>query len=525
MVYSFGKPCNSSSKNASDPNYECNPITGRWNKKKRSIVKPRRSIVKPRRSIVKPRRSVVKPQKGGCNPNLKNANDPNYECNQLTGRWNKKKRSIVKPRRRSIVKPRRRSIVKPRKRSIVKPRRRDCNPNLKNASDPNYECNPLTGRWNKKIRGIVKPYGPLKKDCFPDWHATDPYYVCDHNDGNWVNKYSVRGQILYPITCDLPVEGVDNYDKIELLDRLEKCGYEDMNYNKEQLYNIINWNRIKKCENEYTFMGDPVNEVPHEKIIRINGACYDIDDVFQYLITNKMKNVDPYNTSNKLWTDVNTYNNIIYHYGADYNLIVKLEKIIDDISVELSKIVRTVDADNIIHDMFVAGWVCISDNPFSYSENEPEKFHFSQIVLSNLIDLVNSSEDKDSWLEYQNPSGINLNSIFGTLSSSCIHGVGFKLLGHASFLYYKALDDGNNIRLPEIILGTDPINRITTTFEVTTPNGIVDPITIDSSLKGVYMVDGNADRNFTTITDDKQAIVDSANKIKESLNNNLDYNG
>jgi len=390
MVYSFGKPCNSSSKNASDPNYECNPITGRWNKKKRSIVKPRRSIVRPRRSIVKPRRSVVKPQKGGCNPNLKNATDPNYECNQLTGRWNKKKRSIVKPWRRSIVKPRRRSIVKPRKRSIVKPRRRDCNPNLKNASDPNYECNPLTGRWNKKIRGIVKPYGPLKKDCFPDWHATDPYYVCDHNDGNWVNKYSVRGQILYPITCDLPVEGVDNYDKIELLDRLEKCGYEDMNYNKEQLYNIINWNRIKKCENEYTFMGDPVNEVPHEKIIRINGACYDIDDVFQYLITNKMKNVDPYNTSNKLWTDVNTYNNIIYHYGADYNLIVKLEKIIDDISVELSKIVRTVDADNIIHDMFVAGWVCISDNPFSYSENEPEKFHFSQIVLSNLIDLVNS---------------------------------------------------------------------------------------------------------------------------------------
>ena len=48
MVYRFGKQCNEKSPKATDPNYECNTVTGRWVKKK--VPKRRNSKKSKRRS-------------------------------------------------------------------------------------------------------------------------------------------------------------------------------------------------------------------------------------------------------------------------------------------------------------------------------------------------------------------------------------------------------------------------------------------------------------------------------------------
>lgn len=63
-----------------------------------------------------------------CNPKNKKAQDDNYECNQRTNRWIKK-RHITKTHVEKTS---------------------DCNPKNPKSQDPNYECNPRTNRWIKK---------------------------------------------------------------------------------------------------------------------------------------------------------------------------------------------------------------------------------------------------------------------------------------------------------------------------------------------------------------------------------------
>lgn len=60
------KRCNSKNTKANDPNYECNPSTGRWIKKK-----------------------TVKSSKKKCNPEHPKAALPDHRCNSDTGRWKK----------------------------------------------------------------------------------------------------------------------------------------------------------------------------------------------------------------------------------------------------------------------------------------------------------------------------------------------------------------------------------------------------------------------------------------------------
>jgi hypothetical protein len=106
-------PCNQANPKAKDPNYECNEKTGRWNKKKKAIV-----VVQPL-----PQPQPQPQQKTPCNPSNAKAKDPNYECNEKTKRWVKKKNLVV-----------------------VK----QCDQNNPKAKDQNYECNQKTGHWVKK---------------------------------------------------------------------------------------------------------------------------------------------------------------------------------------------------------------------------------------------------------------------------------------------------------------------------------------------------------------------------------------
>ena len=471
-----------------------------------------------------------------CNPNAKNASNPDYECNTTTGRWNKKKARKRSVRRRAVrrsVVPRKRSVRRSVVRRSVVPRNRSvrrrvgggkvCNPNSVNALDPDYICNPVTGRWNKrKGDQILKRYGPNKIECKRSWQMFDPRYICDPYDGEWVLWDSARGEKINKIGCNLPKEGADNYTINELTERLFSCGYEGVypqSMDKLELYNTIDWNRINMCSNESNLLGDDVKDVPRKKNIRINGVCYDVDNVVQYLNSSRMKNVDPYNSSKQLWKNPNELENIIFHRGLDQdikneNMIVR-QKLED----ELKEVVKSQDAQKIIDYMFIAGWVCVSDNPFSFAD-EPEKFHFAQVVITNLIEMVNESENKEAWLNYSNSGGYNLSSVISNMAASCVHGIGFKLLGHANFLYYEAIKH-KNFKPPDIILKTNPTTKYSETFELTSPNGLVDTITEQTPFKLIEIKGSFANRNNISITNNLKDIVKYVKKIKDSLENQI----
>jgi len=515
-MHYFGKGCNPNAKNASNPDYECNTTTGRWNKKKarkRSVV--RRSV---RRRSVPRKRSVVR----------RSVRRRSVPRKRSVVRRSVRRRSV--PRKQSVVRRsvRRRSV--PRKQSVVRRsvvRRagggKVCNPNAKNATNPDYICNPVTGRWNKrKGDQILKRYGPNKIECRRSWEMFDPRYICDPYDGKWVLWNSPRGEKINKIGCDLPREGVDNYNIDELTERLFSCGYEGIfppGMGRSQLYNTIDWNRINMCSNESNLLGDDVKDVPPKKNIRINGVCYDVDNVVQYLNSSRMKNVDPYNTSKQLWKNQNELENIIFHLGLDQN--IKNENMIvrQKLDDELKEVVKSQDAEKIINYMFIAGWVCVSDNPFSFAD-EPEKFHFAQVVITNLIEMVNESENKEAWLNYSNSGGYNLSSVISNMAASCVHGIGFKLLGHANFLYYEAIKH-NNFKPPDIILKTNPTTKYSETFELTSPNGLVDTITEQTPFKLIEIKGSFANRNNISITNNLKDIVKYVKKIKDSLENQI----
>jgi hypothetical protein len=70
------KTCNQASPKAQDPQYECNPRTGRWIKRR-----PQRS---QRLNLT-------------CNQANPKAQDPQYECNPRTGRWIKRRQQRYPP--------------------------------------------------------------------------------------------------------------------------------------------------------------------------------------------------------------------------------------------------------------------------------------------------------------------------------------------------------------------------------------------------------------------------------------------
>lgn len=72
-----------------------------------------------------------------CPPNSPKAQDPDYICNPQTGRWIKKDGACARKLKIGIF-------------SSPNYRSKPCPFNSPKAQDPNYMCNPTTGRWIKK---------------------------------------------------------------------------------------------------------------------------------------------------------------------------------------------------------------------------------------------------------------------------------------------------------------------------------------------------------------------------------------
>lgn len=123
-------PCNPQNPKANDPNYECNPKTNRWVKKK--VV-----AVRLEKTKIKTNTKTAAIPIGNCNPKNPKANDPNYTCNPKTNRWVKVK-------------------------TAARREKTGCDPRSPHANNPSYGCDQATRQWvpNEELvkRDIIKAH-------------------------------------------------------------------------------------------------------------------------------------------------------------------------------------------------------------------------------------------------------------------------------------------------------------------------------------------------------------------------------
>src|SRR5437016_1970529 len=165
-----------------------------------------------------------------CSKKAQHANNPDYVCNPLTGRWIKKdgdryKELISKGFITAEGKPTEKLLKIPFKAPVtlkkpvvappLSPTKKECSKDSDKAKDPEYICNPLSGLWIKKggrvyndlvKKGIIKgekvipkiTIKPSKKPILlkPCVGTAKPNYVCDPLKGQWIEKCGVAYQNL-----------------------------------------------------------------------------------------------------------------------------------------------------------------------------------------------------------------------------------------------------------------------------------------------------------------------------------------
>lgn len=424
---------------------------------------------------------------------MNKANDPNYILNPNTGRWVLKTGQIGK--------------------KLLKQNNQQHQDNK--ANDPKYILNPNTGNWVLKTgqigKKILKQNNQQQQQ---DSKANDPKYILNPSTGKWVLKTGKIGNSLLEPHESREIilknlKSISSYSYSSLTKLSRKCGI-TITGNKKIIYRILLYNKIWECDNEYDLLGNKIIDINPNKVIQINKCCYNIDTLGEYLIKTKFKNVDPYNDSKKLWNTLSERDIIINHPGMDKNIYKNIKILEKQIIKDANVVLLGPDTQEIVSYIGISGWICVNDNTSSYSEN-PEEFQYAQKVLKNLFNIINDSPNKDNWLLVQTPLGINLNSIIDTMSTNCIHGVGFKLIGLFSYLYKESKILGNKLTLPDIYINESE----TIEFK----GGFQNDITMNSKVTYIRVSnDGRASRSTDEVKGKiKVKYLNIANIIKAEL--------
>ena len=397
----------------------------------------------------------------------------------------KKSRTKRRPKSRTKRRPKSRTKRRPKsrtKRRSIKKGLKTCNPEHKNASNPLYMCNPGSGRWilksgstGKKLLGHVQRKSKkivrrkskkivrrksikfkIKKN------ANHPDYILNPKSKNWVLKKGPTGRKIqrdlyeknkYKCSVEKPLSQYSKYDLQVKCIHGCKIPYTTSTLDTKMLYNLILWHS-GKCANEYSIMGDPVQEIEKGKLIRLNDSCYDIDNLVQTLIANGDQNRDIYSAEKKLWTSQSDKDLIIKHPGLKYDIKITYKKMIHKIEVENRKLmISDPKAPDIINTIMEVGWIAYNDNPSSH-DHDPEKFQISQLAIANLFNTINELPNKEQWNAFSF-NGLRLGTILNSLANTCIHGIGSNLIKLGYYMFLSSFELGIMIKLPDIFTVLD----------------------------------------------------------------------
>lgn len=157
------KQCSQKSVNAKDPNYICNPLTGRWIIKSGQIYKDLVSkgiILADATTVsiapIKVETIAEIPKKEGeiklCSQSSKLSKDPNYVCNPLTGRWIKKGSNIYYELiNKGLIKDEGLTVISGlQEPSTVQKIQISAFKACPSSVKKGFVCDPLSGQWVKK---------------------------------------------------------------------------------------------------------------------------------------------------------------------------------------------------------------------------------------------------------------------------------------------------------------------------------------------------------------------------------------
>lgn len=249
-----------------------------------------------------------------CNPDNPKARNPNYECNPITNRWIKKKRIhkslarnktatkekvvvVVKTKTATKEKAAVKTKTTTKEKANVKSKTGNCNPMNSRARDPRFKCNPITKRW-VLVSGRIGRRVKQKTGCDPlSIHANDPTYECDKETNLWMSVDDIIKRDLVRSNPFLSnIQNIQNKTLNQVLTLIEenngnrtkqKTKTSAQKQQHKQAWNKTCKEMEEKCPMETDLSGDnwcslePKDVFYYEK----NGKrfCYGVDEIFSII--------------------------------------------------------------------------------------------------------------------------------------------------------------------------------------------------------------------------------------------------
>lgn len=223
-----------------------------------------------------------------CNPANPKANDTGYECNPLTNRWVKKKRSAIR-RNKTAVKQK--VAIVEKQKTIGR-----CNPNNPKAYNPNYRCNPLTNRWVKDTTGNKTVSVKEKIGCDPrSLHANDPSYECDRETLRWMPADEIiKRDIIRAHPFLAAIHNIQNKPLHQVLGLVENHGFQKSKQKTKQKiqHKTGTWQKTckemeEKCPMETDLSGDNWCSLEKKDVFYYTKDgkrfCYGVEEIFSII--------------------------------------------------------------------------------------------------------------------------------------------------------------------------------------------------------------------------------------------------
>jgi len=193
----------------------------------------------------------------------------------------------------------------------------------------------------------------------------------------------------------------------------------------------------KECKNDTTLIsGELLIELDINKFIKLNGYGYDCDEILEYLINIKCKNINPYNKFIKIYSDSWELNKLLSHKNLNKSLLNEYNDIIEKINIEKKliplKLIKNlksknlgidVEFDEIFNIIGEFGFKMLNDNINSWSEDS-NVFNESIKLIEILREKINNNDFYYDLYYYDS----NIKDILDTAHTTCIHGVGYSLM-------------------------------------------------------------------------------------------------
>ena len=213
-----------------------------------------------------------------------------------------------------------------------------------------------------------------------------------------------------------------------------------------------------RCRNLTTFISmENLTEVSLDKFIKLsNGYGYDIDELVEYMVSTKCKNINPSDPTknSKIWNSEYELTSIINNSHLDPEILKRYKEVQIDLQKEKENLINIVENNVEILELIAeTGFKLLNDNISSFSDN-PDDFKISQTQLLTLKDKLNSNKEKDQLLNLY-VEDKTIGEVLDSAHTACIHGIGVSLMSFYATWWRRLQQKNKDISLSKYFMKID----------------------------------------------------------------------